>query len=121
MIAMLSPVDLAHSLLEYGFLLKFVELNGRHAPYEPWSLRQLGCYHQYNLLCNESVYVLVVPTVPSRSVAVSRCKKWFGSITNATDLPHQSARFGELLFHTYMDSWREWMYYYESYLDNLVG
>lgn len=41
--------------------MKHVEENGRSEAFDPWSVRQVGLYHNYDAVLNNNLFVVVNP------------------------------------------------------------
>ncbi|CAJ2502505.1 Uu.00g098990.m01.CDS01 [Anthostomella pinea] len=58
---------------EVCYILRTYERHGRQNLQDPWSLRQMSVYHQFDSTNNRSVWILVQPFARSKSVFLSRC------------------------------------------------
>ena len=108
---------------EYGYVMKYAELHndkGRRG-LEPWSLRQLAFYHQYDMQTKQSAYVLITPVPPSKSIALDKLTGFFESLETVSEFQQDWLNPNELLLQAYLGNWRDYMYDHESRLDHLVS
>ena len=99
--------------------MKFAERNGR-VDFEPWSIRQLAFYHQFDYDNKTSTYVLLVGMPPPSSIAAQRMAELFKSDSMASKMPCWTDP-SAMLLQSYLGNWRDYIEFYEGRLENLAS
>lgn len=100
---------------EYGYAVKYAELNGRNS--EPWSLRQLGVYHQWDVETSKSVLVLLLPGSPFESRLVEQIRRDLSATNGFSEVFHG---VNEAVLSSCLCNWTDYMCFYETNLQQLV-
>ena len=86
------------------------------------SLRQLAVYHKYDTRSRQSIYVLVTPTPPSKTLVLQKFLGALKELHPAVEPVDQNClKLNEAILQTYLENWRDYMYDYERQLDILVS
>ncbi|OCL04849.1 hypothetical protein AOQ84DRAFT_109095 [Glonium stellatum] len=81
---------------------------------DPWSIRQTGVYHRYDLKSQQSTWILLHPSKePPAHTRLIACLK---SVSICAELHRHPLQLHNFLISTYLRNWRDYMLYYEKQL-----
>ncbi|KAL6707407.1 hypothetical protein ACN47E_004186 [Coniothyrium glycines] len=101
-----------NGISEICYLLKIVEKHGRDEADEPWSIRQLGLYHQHETATGADTFIVLNPVMSfQQRLKSARC-------SNVT--PPTSYEIQKLALSHSTWGWRWYLSFWESKLSDLI-
>jgi hypothetical protein len=86
---------------------------------DPWSIRQLGVYHQFDAVSNRSITIVLCPR--SSSSVIDAVKQSLATWTDKVDNLQNPKTMHRILLDHSVRGWLEYMRFYESKIDQHVG
>jgi hypothetical protein len=104
--------------LELAYALKYPEHNGRTDGPEPWSLRQMGVYQQYNYDKKQTTWILLHSH--AESVAWQMLKRLTCGDMQSTCPHHRLSVIHDAILSSYIGNWKPFLLYYEEQVSKMV-
>lgn len=99
------------SNLEMGYLLYYVEENGR-ASGSPWSLRQIAVHQRKSVITSRSVWIMIESSIENRD----RLKRLLSSVTRPTDSDEADLEIHVSILYATASNWARYIDYIYSKL-----
>lgn len=86
---------------------------------DPWSIRQLGVYHQFDAVTNRSIAIVLCPR--SSSSVIDAVKQSLATWAEKVDNLQNPKTMHRILLDHSLRGWLEYMRFYESKIDQHVS